>query len=198
MRRVDRHPNLGVIVTPDSDRSVGLGLWWAADNGCFSAGDRFSLDRFLRWLGRPPGDLSRCLFATAPDVVGDAAATWGRSKDVLPRLRALGYRAALVAQDGIEAGALDWGAFDVLFVGGTTAWKLSEATYALIGEAKRRGKWVHVGRVNGEGRLRQMAAAGADSADGTTLTRGPDKYWPRINDGWLPRLVSQQPLFGAS
>jgi hypothetical protein len=190
----DRHPNFGVIVTPDSDRSVVTGIPWCADNGCFARGESFSLERYLRWLGRPPGPLDTCLFAVAPDVLGDANATWARSVPVLEQIRQLGYQAALVAQDGFSPEAVDWTAFDVLFIGGTTAWKRSPAGgWAAIDEGKRRGKWVHVGRVNGGPRLRGFAAAGVDSADGTTLKYGPDTYWPRIN-GWLAGLSEQPPM----
>ena len=189
-----RHPNFGVIVTPDSDRSIAPEIPWAADNGCYAAGDRFDLDRYLTWLQRPPGDLSRCLFATAPDVLGNASATWERSQPILPMLRELGYRAGYVAQDGFRPTEIDWSAFDVLFIGGTTAWKWAErGGYAAITEGKCQSKWVHVGRVNGGPFLRNVAAAGADSADGTTLVFGPDIYWRRVQ-AWLASLNAQPSL----
>ena len=188
----ERHPLLGVLVTPDSSRRVLPGLTWASDNGCFSRGDSFDLGRYLRWLGRPCGDLDRCLFAVAPDVVGDAAATLARSLPVLPQIRDLGYRAAYVAQDGFDPSVVPWDALDALFVGGTTAWKRSEAGgYAAIRDGKRRGKWIHVGRVNGGPFLRNLASAGADSADGTQLTRA--NMWPRTR-GWLDGLTRQPTL----
>ena len=49
------------------------------------------------------------------------------------------YLAALVAQDGLECCVIPWDAFDVLFVGGTTQWKLSDPAYVLVREAK--GSW---------------------------------------------------------
>lgn len=56
--------------------------------------------------------------------------------------RVLGYKTALVAHDGLEAMSdqVDWDAFDVLFVGGSTAWKTSPEAAELIREAKARGK----------------------------------------------------------
>jgi hypothetical protein len=79
---------------------------WAADNGCFT---RPNLDvaAYLRWLKNLDEYRETCLFATAPDVVGDSKKTWARSKDVLPKIRTLGYPAALVAQDGIEDSAIN-------------------------------------------------------------------------------------------
>lgn len=165
---------------------------WAVDNGCFTAGERFDLGAFICWLVALP-DHERCLFATAPDVVGDAAATWKRSAPVLPVLRRLGFKAALVAQDGLDTAALDWDAFDCLFVGGTTAYKLSEDAYAAVLEAKARGKHTHMGRVNSLRRLRAAAVGGYDSADGTFLKFGPDKNLPRLL-GWLDQLERQPAL----
>jgi hypothetical protein len=186
---------LGVMVQPTTGhfaRHLADYPAWAADNGCFSRGASFDLATYLAWLAAMPWR-ERCLFATAPDVVGDAAATWARSVPILPAIRALGYKAALVAQDGIERTEIDWPAFDCLFIGGTTAWKLSETAYALIGEAKERGKWVHVGRVNSLRRLRAASFAGADSADGTFLKVAPDINMPRMLR-WLDVLQRQPHL----
>lgn len=188
-----RHPRLGAIVTPASHRLLPQDLPWLADNGCYAQGDRFRLDRYLDWLSRPTGAPALCRFATAPDVVGDWEATWKRSAPVLPLLRDLGYRAALVAQNGITPDAVPWDEFDALFIGGDNRFKLAESTFALVAEARQRGKWTHMGRVNGEARLRAAAGGGYDSADGTGMVYAPDKLWPRVT-GWLDRLASQPPM----
>jgi len=129
----------------------------------------------------------------APDVVGDAEATLKRSMPWLAYIRELGFPAALVAQDGLEAMEVPWDDFDVLFIGGSTDWKLSDHAHALTLEAKRRGKWVHMGRVNSQVRLRRAALTGCDSADGTFIAFGPDVNLPRVL-GWL-RDVTQETLF---
>lgn len=189
-----KHPLLGCMVTPDNDRGIPAGMAWAADNACYSRGDSFDLGRYLAWLERSKHDRSRCLFATAPDVVGDAAATLRRSAPVLPLIRALGYPPAYVAQDGFDPDTVPWGAFDALFIGGTTAWKRAEdGGYAAIREGKRRGKYVHVGRVNGGPFFRNLAAVGADSADGTGLARNPGQNWPRVRR-WLDSQGTQPTL----
>lgn len=140
---------------------------WAADNGCFSQGDSFSLDKFYRWLDRVP--LDRCLFATAPDVFSDAVATLARSMPELPELRRRGHRAAFVLQNGAERTGIPWDATDAIFIGATDEWKLGPEARGLVREARRRGKWVHMGRVNSEKRLRYAAMIGCHSADGTYL-----------------------------
>lgn len=173
---------------------------------------RADVERYIDWLEMLPYDRSRCLYAVAPDVLGDAAATWNRSAPWLPLIRDLGYPSALVAQDGFDSEAIDWSMFDVLFIGGrplvtkdtpmseqrrlrAREWKRSEnGGFAAIREAKRRGKWVHVGRVNGGAFLRNVAAAGADSADGSLLTYSPDKWWPLLLK-WFDAAAAQPTLW---
>lgn len=189
--------DIGVMMTPNmGNDATGIATWpyWAADNGCFTAGDSFDLEVYLTWLAKLSIYAGSCLFATGPDVVCDAAATWERSRDVLPTIRQLGYSAALVAQNGIGDGPIDWTAFDVLFIGGDDAWKDGPAADDLMREAKRRGKWVHVGRVNSRRRLRLMQQSKADSADGTYLSFGPDKNLPKLAR-WLAEVRLSRPLF---
>jgi hypothetical protein len=111
----------------------------------------------------------RCAFATAPDVLSDAKATWERSAPTFDAIRAAGYKAALVAQNGIEDMSIEWDAFDAIFIGGDTAWKLSRHAQTVCAEAKRRGKWVHMGRVNSQKRLELAWDFGCDSVDGNYL-----------------------------
>jgi hypothetical protein len=140
-------------------------------------------------------DATRCLFATMPDVVGDAVATLDRIGSWPDELRRIGYKPALVAQDGLESLPVPWDTFDALFIGGSTNWKLSHHAVDLMREANRRGKWVHVGRVNSLRRMRWCQWAGADSADGTFAAFGPDVNIPRMA-GWLRALQSQPLLEG--
>ena len=190
LKRVD----VGTMLTPaGGNRSGALQRWqcqWAADTGNYTR--PVSVDTYLDWLRVLTPFAARCLFATAPDVVGNAAATWEMSAPVLSRIRALGYPAALVAQDGLERLSVPWSAFDVLFLGGSTAWKLGESSYALSREAKQRGKWLHMGRVNSGRRLKIAQLYGCDSADGTSLAFNPALYVRDI-PRWLD-AVHLQPL----
>lgn len=155
---------------------------WCADNSCFGVGYPGDA-RWLAWLERLSRAADRCAFATAPDVVGDAVATLERSAPFLPAIRALGYPAALVAQDGLEDLEVPWDTFDVLFLGGSTAWKLSGHAARLVHAARDRGKRVHMGRVNSGTRWRIAETFGCDSCDGTFLAYGPDTNLPRMA-GW--------------
>jgi hypothetical protein len=164
---------------------------WAADNGCYTNPD-LDVAEYLAWLERLKEFQETCLFATAPDVVGDARATWERSKDILPQIRQLGYAAALVAQDGIEDYPIQWDAFDTLFIGGTTEWKLSSNVHLLCREALKEGKWVHMGRVNSFRRLLRARFAGCQSADGTQLAFAPDKRLAQL-EKWFD-FINAQPV----
>lgn len=199
------HNGMGVMLTPNMGNRPDLSrTTWAADTGCFSARTPFRLDVYLSWLVQLLPYRATCLFATAPDVIPmhlhdesqAAALTWARAQYTLPVIRALGFRAAYVAQNGLERMAVPWDAFDVLFIGGTTAWKLSEQVACLVAEAKRRGKNVHMGRVNSGKRLRYAYEIGCDSADGTYLKYGPDVNFPKVRR-WL-RDVEMRPSLWAT
>jgi hypothetical protein len=169
---------LGFIDTPHQQNIRPADVFWCADNGCFSS--RFKEDHWWRFLERHADDLDLCAFATAPDVVGDARATLERSLPWLPKIRALGYPAAFVAQDGIENTEIPWDEFDAWFIGGTNEFKLGELSRELVAEALSRGKWVHMGRVNSKKRWKLAESWGCDSADGTFLTYGPAVNLPKL------------------
>lgn len=184
---------LACIVAPGGGKTAPPGAVWCADNGCFGKGYPGDVEWF-RWLTNRREDPHLCAFAVAPDVVADAAATLERSAPWLPLIRGLGLPAAFVAQDGQELLPVPWDTFDVLFVGGTTAWKLGPAARALIVEAHRHGKRVHCGRVNSRRRVQYAAAIGCDSVDGTFLAFAPDGNLRRLLP-WLDELREQPPLF---
>jgi DNA-binding XRE family transcriptional regulator len=198
VQAVAHEHSIGLLVTPDTARSLTRHIagypFWAADNACFNHPEDFDADKYLAWLSTfPLEQRSSCLFAPAPDVVGDAVKTLERSAPVLPLIRSLGFKAALVAQDGLENLTVPWDELDVLFIGGSTEWKLSPAARELSAEAKRRGKRIHMGRVNSFKRLKIADDFGCDTADGTYLAFGPTINLPRLL-GWLNQLsASGQP-----
>jgi len=121
---------LGQIVTPATGNRLKPGRAWCADNAAFSGrypGD----DAYLAWLAARLPSVGDCAVAVAPDIPLDAAATLALSAPMLPRIRALSYPVALCAQDGLEQLDVPWRDFDVLFIAGSTQWKLSAAAAAL-------------------------------------------------------------------
>ena len=163
---------------------------FAADNGCFVQSEKYSDDGFLAWLDKL--DRDACLFAAAPDVVGDAVGTRKRAYPMLPRIRKLGFKAAFVVQDGETVDQIKWDELDAIFIGGSTEWKLSQYAADIVAEAKRQGKWVHMGRVNSFKRMRLAAAIGCDSVDGTYLAYEPANRKGKIKE-WMEQL-HRQPL----
>jgi hypothetical protein len=93
-----------MIVTPKRRNRLRHGVTWCFDSGCGptksgEVGSEYPGDKaFLTMLGRLADCQADCLFAVAPDVLGDAEATLARSFPMLPKIRALGYSAVYVAQ----------------------------------------------------------------------------------------------------
>ena len=183
---------LGMIATPAAGNTVPTGVDWCADNSCFTPGRYPGDTAYLRWLTHRSDRAGRCAFATAPDIPFNAAATLVRALPMLEQIRAAGYPAALVAQDGLEHLPISWSSFDALFLGGTTGWKLGPAAAHLAQQARQHGLWVHMGRVNSLKRLRYAASIGCHSADGTCLALGPDHNLPRLL-GWLTQVNAAIP-----
>ena len=181
--RFGRSPYLGRLVAPRDRTTPRPGERWAGDNDAFLAWDEARFLAMLDRLANIPG----CLFIATPDVIGDARATLDRFDEWRPAVADRGFPVALVGQDGAEDLALPWGQFSALFVGGTTDWKLSAAVADLCAEAKARGKWLHIGRVNSQKRLRIAYDLGADSIDGTRWSRFSrscfEQHMPYVN--WL-------------
>lgn len=171
-----RTENLGVLCSPRRVYGDELQGWaWAADNDAFS---KWDVGRYRALLERVRGR-EGMLFVTAPDVVGDWMATdrlygeWASELSGLP--------VAYVAQDGLQGQHVPWRHIAALFIGGSTEWKMGAQAARLVREAKDRGKWVHMGRVNSHSRLRYAKSIGCDSIDGTSLS------WFR--DRWLPDFL---------
>lgn len=178
--------NIGLLVTPDTKqwiKRVDRFPFWSVDNGCFNHPER-SVEDFMAWLVTIP---KTGLFAPAPDVVGNAQLTLERSLPVLPMIREAGWDAAYVAQDGIEHTEVPWDEFDVLFLGGTTEFKLGPVAREHARRAKEYGKKVHMGRVNSFKRMKIAHEWGCDTVDGTYLAYGPKVNLPKLIS-WMERL----------
>jgi hypothetical protein len=169
--------HLGHLFVPGQwtsfDRILATGLPVACDNGCFSALNR---KKYINMLKRVSG--SRVLWVTVPDVVGNARATQLRYRLWRPALQYFQLPIAFVAQDAQTVAEVPWGEIVCLFIGGTTSWKLGPEAAYLVREAKKRGKLVHIGRVNSAKRERMFVPLGADSFDGSQYSMFPDKHIP--------------------
>lgn len=154
--------------------TADAGIPWAADNDAFLAWDDRRYTNMLRAVTNLPG----CRFVVAPDVVAHSWWTVALFWQWLPSIAATGQTPAFVIQDGQDAAEVPWDEIGALFVGGTTAYKLGPDAERLGREAKRRGLWLHIGRVNSRKRYDYARAVGADSIDGTTFSMFRDTYLP--------------------
>lgn len=195
LRYCDLHPKYyGWLLTPRRTMTkTGLfGLGYGVDNECYTLGDNFRPEIYkaaLRRIKEIHG-LTGCHYATAPDVVYDPLATLRLFETWQPFISGLGFPVALVAQDGLENLDIPWPAFEALFIGGSTEWKLSQAAADLIIETRRQGKWSHVGRVNSVERAHRLRIE-PDSVDGTAWARHPG-YYTRLWHLWIRNGKARQ------
>lgn len=185
---------LGHLLTPSNRNSIssilGTGLSWGVDNGAYSG---FDPDAFRRKLRHAQGQ-PRLLWICCPDSVANAKETLALFKQWAEEVSQSGP-VAFVGQDGQEDLPVPWEAFSCFFIGGSTEWKLSQAATDLAREAKRRGKWVHLGRANSRRRFEHAKDMGCDSVDGSSASMFGDKYihkyclWLSQIDSWGPRVV---------
>ena len=172
--------DFGQLRTPLTTYARCPGVEYALDNGCFK---RFEKATWLRMVQDTDEDPP--LFITLPDIVGDAARTvelfdafWHRCN---------GVRLALVLQDGIENVRIPWDRIHAIFIGGSTEFKHSREAFAAARAAKMLDKWVHVGRVNTDKRVRNWVGL-ADSIDGSGMSRFDDRL-----DEVLKELAGEHP-----
>jgi hypothetical protein len=190
------HRHLGRLIQPRHTSSIEkteeAGIPWGADNDCFQGLDEKAFVRMLDRLQPIVGTTfdpetgvttdrragRMCKFVTVPDVVGDAFETAKQFEKWAPALERRGLPVALVLQNGIDRPSMKrwldrtWHRLDAVFIGGDDEFKLGPLAAELAREAKRRGLWVHWGRVNSRKRMKHCIATGAcDSMDGSMWAR---------------------------
>lgn len=170
------HASLGRLVQPRHYSSIRAtaeaGIPWAADNDCFQALDAEAFVRMLDAIQGLPG----CLFVACPDVVGNHHETLKRFWQWRAEITQRGLPIAFVLQNGARILTVPWRHIDAVFVGGDTPFKLGEQAARLVAEARTRGLWAHMGRVNTATRIRYAASIGCHSCDGTKYAR-----WKRVH-----------------
>lgn len=173
---------VGQLLTPLT-RFAYRGGRYAIDNGAFAG---LEVAGFSRLLDRQKPHRDQCIFVASPDVVGSARRTLEVFEHWYPKLH--GWPIALVIQDGIEDLPIPWRLIQAVFIGGSTAFKLSAAAAQVIAAAKALDKWVHVGRVNTPERFDKFLALGADSIDGSGISQYTHMRRELRNGGPMFRL----------
>lgn len=153
--------------TGGQDDALKSGCNWMLDNGAYT--NRFDFECWVFQMVDMLPHQNNCIGIVVPDVPYDAKATIKKFSRYSRIPKALGYRVAFATQNGLTPELTPWGDFDVLFVGGDDNHKRGPEARQLIDEAKKRGVWVHVGRVSTGDAIGQYWPD-ADSWDGTTFT----------------------------
>jgi hypothetical protein len=151
------------------EQAVAFGTVWAADNGCFTG---YNPELILKMLIKYQG-IPNCKFVVVPDLFdreqfrGDAYGTLLLFNAWIGTYKRLGYPAAFVLQNDFNHYQIPFDSIDAIFIGGDTRFKFSSEVACAVADAKRRGKWVHMGRVNSPERIIYARSIGCDSFDGT-------------------------------
>lgn len=184
---------IGCITQPEQRNIIFPEEWdTIGDNGCFS--NKWKHEYWFEWMINLPRTVR---WLTAPDVfLEDGSecheATMERWNYYAPIIERHGFTPAFVCQVGCTPENMPDA--EVFFLGGTTEWKIGEPAELVSKEAKRRGAWLHMGRVNSLKRLRIAASFGCDSVDGTYLKYGPDKNLPKLTK-WM-NMVNEEIMEG--
>jgi len=185
-----RHPGrLGWLMGPKNWKAPKHFLPYALDNDSFTARENWSEAAWRAMLERANLCALKPRWVLVPDVVGDRAGTLARWAQFAPVARRHGWPLAFAVQDGMTPADVPRGA-DVVFVGGSTAWKWATVTAWCL-EFPR----VHVGRVNTIERVWLCEDLGAESVDGTGWTRNPTRPdQSQALQEWLARERRPQQL----
>ena len=158
-----KHPNkIALLLNPRNITPHQLQFKYAVDNDCYTKFDSvmyFSQLIKIRAMYEN-GLIDKPMWVVVPDVVGCNDRTQVLWQFYYPKIKPFGFKLAFVAQDGCELEGVPKEA-DIVFVGGRDPWKMDNI-HKFIGDRP-----VHVGRVNGIGRLAYCESLGVDSVDGT-------------------------------
>ncbi len=144
------------------------GMPYAVDNGAWTAhqqGRDFDVGAFEGVVGQLGADAA---WVVAPDIVCGGAASLAMTRRWLPWLLDRTPRALVAVQDGMTPADVAplLSARVGVAIGGSTEWKETQ-----LARRVWRASWLHVLRVNTARRIALCAHAGADSFDGTSVTR---------------------------
>lgn len=160
------------LLTPDANCLPPGFDGYALDNGVWGAAQRseaWDSLRFVRLLERY-GD--RADWVVLPDVVAGGMESLERSLAWLMKVRDIAKLVLIPAQDGMAPEDLEShiGPEVGIFLGGSTHWKLSTA-HRWGALCQKRGAYFHIGRVNSHKRMTLCRVVGANSFDGTSVSR---------------------------
>lgn len=149
------------------------GLMFMVDNGAFT--NKYEFNQWIRGLRKLRLYSPQCLGVVIPDRPFNWPITLEMFRQLAPYARQFGFPVALAIQNGVNLAEVKSLDFDTVFVGGDEDFKRRQC-WPVIDYARSLGKWIHVGRVNGERNLKKYYGY-ADSWDGTTFSRHPTQQF---------------------
>lgn len=174
-----RSAGWGLLVSATGDHRTEGFETYALDNGAWTAhqqGEDFDTAAFERLVGELGAGAQ---FVVVPDIVAGGLESLRFSREWLHRLEGVARRRLIAVQDGMAPWDVEplLGPGVGIFVGGSTdredergGWKWRSLPY--WGALARKVRcYLHVGRVNSTRRILECARVGADSFDGTSVTR---------------------------
>ena len=187
--------HIGILLSPacgnSIERTIASGLPWAVDNGAYSG---FDADAYRKLVDKCIGHQRNGLrWITCPDVVGNHQATLDLFDQWAMYLLRRHLPVAFVAQDGCTTGEIPWDHISCVFIGGTTAWKLSQDVVKILHMCRIKAFQAHVGRVNSRKRIRWCFDQGVTSVDGTSMSRFSETYLPQFAS-YVADLTAQETI----
>ena len=173
---------LGKYISPNShshqksiDLIVEQRCIWGADNDCYNSFNQIKYEQMLSRLPR----INTMKYLTMPDVLGDSEKTLTFFDEWYSKLKNEKLPITLVLQDGCKVKDVPFDKIKSVFVGGTTEYKLSEDVRNIINIAKQKKKWIHMGRVNSNKRIKYAQSIGVDSFDGSSFSMFANTLIPK-------------------
>ena len=161
---------VGLLFGPSYFKKQSLREWlpYALDNDAFTLRENWSEAKWLEMLELARMNRFKPQWILVPDKVSSREETLERWKRYSPIASGYGWPLAFAVQDGMTPDDVPANA-QIVFVGGSTAWKWNNLPLWL--DFPR----VHVGRVNAIERVWQCEDAGIESVDGTGWFRDPTR-----------------------
>jgi hypothetical protein len=178
-------PKFGYLTAPNHlgvIAGIQAGYAWGGDLGCKDGPGyvkQIDYPKTIPWLETMEPYKNKCLFIAGGDHVGSANETIKSFQEFSQKITS--WPLAFVAQDGQELCEFpEPSLWQCLFVGGSTAWKLSEGAEQCIRRAQSLKKRIHIGRVNWWKRYQHfesMEGSNEFTCDGSRIRFGRDQAY---------------------
>jgi len=152
--------------TPLTAYAARLGIPFGVDNGAYS---EFNEAKYLKLVAKCVNH-ENCLWINLPDVPYSARATTALFHEYCYISGLKITNRCYTVQDGITPDLIPWNYISAIFIGGSTEFKMGKTARVVARAARKRHKWVHVGRVNTPHRIDSWYND-ADSFDGSGIAK---------------------------